>query len=687
MCRQRIRQRDASPVPLLAQVPCEFTSAAADAYTAVQFPRVRAQLIRVFSRLLWGGVLALGIPSVNPAFAIAAVTIPPPCTEAFFDSLSIDALAADVRDSTGAAGYWAGSCATEALSRKGGEAIPALIALMESHEPNAESLAISAVCGKGHRGEAALPYILDRIRRFDYAFARSAYPVLACMQDAARPAIPLLIARSLQTIPIVPAQDGDAAIETLGRLAALDPDTIIPHLFKLLELPIHTGAAAKALEQIGDPARGWASALRARLDSAIKDRLDTQEVAPLIAALARLGNAADNVELFGSLLDGPYGSYAAKALGKIGQEARPAVPLLIRALDTARIKPEDRYSYVAALTSIDPESARVHLALLREATSEEGGLSVMGAASWLSEIEPLPADFAPVLARKIESLDEHDGMRYLLGQALKHTHTDISPGPSAPSHAPIAAASYLARAIESLAKQPHVVTLRDAMTKLQLSPRDYEQNHSFAVLARAGVAGTRKEIASVSVAEVRPGPGYPPSMVPGLTQEIRISLSKGYCLPSESISDYPHYRPPKHDALTIEVIGHRVGQPPFYRFRGHLPNDELAATESEVFLDSNCGSVVQISKSFPPGYWVHKCPFVYGPALVSDRLIPALRHQIGPDFGRYDLNAPKVEEWGPDVKLAFAAPTDSSDSAPKSSLRLGVWVDRCSRLIRSVWVY
>ena len=588
---------------------------------------MRALLIRVFSRLLWGGVLALGIPSANPAFAIAAVTIPPPCNEAFFDSLSIDALAADVRDSTSAAGYWAASCASEALSRKGEEAIPALIPLMESHEPNAESLAISAVCGKGHRGEAALPYILDRIRKFDYTFARSAYPVLACMQDAARPAIPSLIARSLQTIPIVPAQDGDAAIETLGRLAALDPDTIIPHLVKLLELPIHTGAAAKALEQIGDPARGSAAALRIRLDSAIKDRQDTQEVAPLIAALARLGNAADNVELFGSLLDGPYGSYAAKALGEIGQEARPAVPLLIRALDNAAIKPEDRDSYVAALTSIDPESARVQRALLREAE------------------------------------------------------------PSAPSRPPIAAPAYLARAIESLAKQPHAVTLRDAMTALRLSPRDYEQNHSFAVLAPASVAGTRKVIASVNVAEVRPGPGYPPSMVPGLNQDIRVSLLKGYCLPSESISDHPHYRPPKHDRLTIEVLGHRVGPPAFHRFRGHLPNDKFAATESAVFLDSDCGSTVEILKSFAPDYWRFKCPFVYGPALVSDRLIPALRQQIGPDFQRYDLDAPKVEEWGPDVRLAFAAPADSSDSAPKSSLRLGVWVDRCSRLIRSASEY
>jgi hypothetical protein len=628
MCRRRIRQRAASLAPpLLAQVPCEFASADPDDYAAVQFPRVRALLIRVFPRLLWGGVLALGIPSANPAFAIAAITIPPPCNEAFFDSQSIDALAADVRDSTSAAGYWAAGCASEALSRKGEEAIPALILLMESHEPNAESLAVNAVCGKGHRGEAALLYILDRIRRFDYAFAHSAYPVLACMQDAARPAIPLLISRSLQTIPVVPAEDGDAAIETLGRLAALDPDTIIPHLVKLLELPIHTGAAAKALEQIGDPARGSASALRIRLDSAIKDRQDTQEVAPLIAALARLGNAADNVEHFGSLLDGPYGRYAARALGEIRQDARPAVPLLIRALDSARIKLEDRDSYRTALTSIDPESARVQRALLREAE------------------------------------------------------------PSAPSHPPIAAPSYLARAIESLAKQPHAVTLRDAMTALRLSPGDYEQNHSFAVLARTSVAGTRKVIASVNVAEVRPGSGYPPSMVPGLTQDIRVSLSKGYCLPSESISDYPHYRPPKHDRLTIEVLGHRVGPPSFHRFRGHLPNDKFAATESAVFLDSDCGSNVEILKSFAPDYWRLKCPFVYGPALVSDRLIPALRHQIGPDFERYDLDAPKVEEWGPDVRLAFAAPTDSSDSAPKSSLRLGVWVDRCSRLIRSAWEY
>ena len=64
MCRQRIRQRDASPVPLLAQVPCEFASAAADAYTAVSetsdhgYP-IREHLARLLDGdLIWAPAIA-----------------------------------------------------------------------------------------------------------------------------------------------------------------------------------------------------------------------------------------------------------------------------------------------------------------------------------------------------------------------------------------------------------------------------------------------------------------------------------------------------------------------------------------------------------------------------------------------------------------------------------------------------
>jgi hypothetical protein len=499
--------------------------------------------------------------------------------------------------------------------------------LMESPDSEIASLALSAVCGKGHRGGAALAYILNRIRKFDYAFSRLAYPVLACMQDAARPAVPLLVARSLQTIPIVPAQDGDAAIETLGRLGALDPNTIVPHLIKLLALPIHTAAAAKALEQIGEPARYAAPSLRTRLDLAIKDRHDGQEVAALMSAVRRFGSTPENVAYFTSLLDGPYGRYAATALGEIGAPARAAVPLLIGELGAAHIKPEDRFWYLDALTSIEPESDRVHRA--------------------------------------------------------------SEPGPATPSRhppPPVPAPLYVAHAIDSLAKQPHAVTLHDAMSVLELNPRDYERKQSSATLAHPDSSRARKVVASVYVSQVTPKPDYPPVGVSAQVQTVRVTLSNGRCLPIDSISEVPKFRLSKHDRLTIEVVA-RQTTTAYRRFRGHWPNDKFAATESAVFMDAACGSTIEIYKSFAADYWTRKCPFVYDHAFVNNQLIPVLRRQIEPDVDRYNLDAPAVEEWGPDMKLTFAAPLDSTESAPKSSLRLGVWLDRCSGLVRGGWEY
>jgi hypothetical protein len=685
MCRRRIRQRGAS----LCLLVTPRKAAPADSCDSgpAQLSSKRVALLRVLLLLIWSGAGTLGPGFVDAAFGIAAITIPPPCTEALFDAQSIDVLAADVKVGAGGDGYWTASCASEALSRKGEEAIPPLMPLMESSDSEIASLALNAVCGTGHRGGAALAYILNRIRKFDYAFSRLAYPILACMQDAARPAIPLLVARSLQTIPIVPAQDGDAAIETLGRLGALDPNTIVPHLIKLLELPIHTAAAAKALEQIGEPARYAAPSLRTRLDLAIRDRHDGQEVGTLISAVGRVGSTPESVAYIASLLDGPYGRYAAKGLGEIGTPARAAVPLLLGELGTAHIKPEDRFWYLDALTSIEPESDRVHRAFLREAIGDSG--AILYAASSLSEIDPLPADYAPVLARQIEKLDADDGMRVLLGQALQHTHTGTEPGAAAPSHhppPPVPAPLYLAHAIDSLAKQPHAVTLRDAMSALELNPRDYERKQSSATLAQSDSGGARKVVASVYVSQVTPRPEYPPSMVPGQVQTVRVTLSEGRCLPIDFISEVPKFPLPKHAGLTIEVVA-RQTTPAYRRFRGHWPNDKFAATESAVYMDEACGGTIEIYKSFASDYWTRKCPFVYDHAFVNNRLIPVLRRQIEPDVDRYNLDAPAVEEWGPDIKLTFAAPTDSTDSAPKNSLRLGVWLERCSGLVRGGWEY
>ena len=529
--------------------------------------------------------------------------------------------------------HWAANCASEALSRKGEEAVPALISLMESHNANTELLALSAVCGDGHRGEAAVPYILDRIRSADLAFTQVAYHTLACMQEGARPAIPVLLEKSLQSIRGAPAQQGNAAIEALGRLSVLDPETIIPHITKLLDVPVHTSAAADALKQIGNPARESLPAIRRRLDSAIKGREDAP-VASLISSMTVLGNAADNIDYFSYLLDQPVsGPLAAKALGSIGGEATSALPFLIRALNNPRIKSGDRYFYIVALASIAPASASVRRILLREATREDGGLSVMEAASRLSEMGPLPANFAPLLVKKIESLDENDSTAYLLKQALDHTHTGLKPKPSVPPSPPVGVPPHLVRAIVSLAKQSHAVALNDAMIRLGLDPHDYEQEQSrSARLRHPDNTGEVHMVAGIHITGVMPAFAYPPSTTPSMIQGITVDLLKRYCVAADAISEDAS-RP---DPLAIYVLAHRSGGT--FKFKGTLPEDIFAARENTLDLGTNCSNHVEISKSFDSDYWRRKCPFVYDGAIVKNHLIPALQSRIGPDFERYDLS-------------------------------------------------
>ena len=645
--------------------------------TRIRGPAVPRHPVRQF----FGEVgFALIMVWASPSLAITPV-LPPPCTDANFDSQSVDTLAAELRIDAPDAEYWAAKCASEALSRKGEEAVPALISLMESHNANTELLALSAACGDGHRGESAVPYILYRIRSTDLAFAQLAFHTLACMQEGARPAIPLLLEKSLQSIPGAPAQQGNAAIEALGELSALDPDTIIPHITKLLDSPIHTVAAAEALEKIGDPARDSLPNIRRRLDSAIKGR-EAAPVASLISAMTVLGSAADNIEFFISLLGQPVaGPLAAKALGNIGGEATSALPFLVRALNDPRIKSGDRYSYIAALASIAPESTSTRRMLLREATRDDGSLSFMEAASRLSEMDPLPANFAPLLAKRIESLDENDSTAYLLKKALDHTHTGLKPKPFEPPSPPEAAPPQLVQAIVSLAKQAHVVTLNEAMVTLGLNPHDYEQEQTYSArLRHPDNAGDMHMVAGIHITGVMPTFAYPPSTTPLMIQGITVDLLKRYCVAPDAISEPA----PKPDPRAIYVVAHRPGGT--FKFKGTSPEDVFAARENTLDLGTNCSKHVEISKSFDSDYWQRKCPFVYDGAIVKKHLIPALQSRIGSDFERYDLSRPQLKEFGRGIQLVFATPKVQTETS-KDGLALRVTIDRCTREIESAWEF
>ena len=126
--------------------------------------QLRSMILLVASTVLLVSLVAL------PAFAVLPA-LPPPCAITIMDNLSVDSLAANVQAVSNDA-YASGPpiarekhCRARAMRQS-----PALISLMDSKNTAVQFLALSAVCGEGHRGDSAVPYILDRMRRFDPDF-------------------------------------------------------------------------------------------------------------------------------------------------------------------------------------------------------------------------------------------------------------------------------------------------------------------------------------------------------------------------------------------------------------------------------------------------------------------------------------------------------------------------------------
>jgi hypothetical protein len=230
--------------------------------TAVEFRPERAVALTLLVLLgLLHGVCA---HAVIPA-------LPPPCP-ASFDSEPVATLIEQVKkaaDHNPEAGR-AADCASQGLSHKGARVVPALISLMETHQSDVEIDALRAVCGLGPAGAKAVPYIVERIRADDDSwFTDSAYDTLACIGKGAKPAIPLLIDRSLYAEHGA-SGESESAIRTLGFLTRYAPHEILPNLIRLLDQPDHTVAAARALENVGTLVRSAAAEpLRKHLSIAV----------------------------------------------------------------------------------------------------------------------------------------------------------------------------------------------------------------------------------------------------------------------------------------------------------------------------------------------------------------------------------------------------------------------------------
>jgi HEAT repeat protein len=410
--------------------------------------------------LLVGLVCAVGTFGAFASYGVPRMP-PTPCPKGLKDKSS-EYLAHRIR-SLDVNGYdWSlHQCFSKALASKGAEAIPAAISLLNVHNGEVEETALQAICLIGPAATDAVPALIDTIRARNRPFSEE-YSTLACIGEGARAAIPFLIAKSRSTrIGLDGSRESRYALQALGRLGQYEPDTIVPHLIRLLEEPNHIDDAARALATIGPLANSAVQALRRHLATATA--AGTVEAAfPLIAAIGRVPDAAAAVPLLTPLLEVPgLGTASAEALKGMGRDAKPAVPFILRRLEETRETDwpsgRERVVDVEAIAAIDSGSRKVQRRLLIEATANPGTMASTTAILELVKIDPLPADFAPILVAAIEKVNEppelvglESGMYRL---ALKHTHVKLAPRRSTVELRPPLIPVELARRFKAMSDQ------------------------------------------------------------------------------------------------------------------------------------------------------------------------------------------------------------------------------------------
>jgi len=632
---------------------------------------------------------ALGLMVLSPVHATLPAP-PPPCPGSF-DSEPIVQLVEQVKQASGPdwnAGWTAG-CAADSMSRKDARVIPTLLTLLDTHDRTVESLALRAVCGTGHSGATAVPYIERRLRAGGLSFAIGAYPVLVCVGEGAIPAIPLLIEKS-EGVNVSFAAESDRAIETLGQLSSRAPERIIPHLIHLLDERDHAAAAAKALERIGKPARTAQNSLRRNLSAAVQARQD--EIADaLISALGRVGDTRPTVAILISLLDQPgEADAAAVALGKIGPAAKAAVPALINRFNLPNIDVRERADVVSALIAIDAHSVPVLKVVLDELNHADGGIGDYMAAAAVASVKPFPLELAPALVSAIEQRDADDSIRQQLEQVLAHTDPTLKPVMRS-RPVPQDVSPRLADGLWALTVQSSPIKPEDLVKQLRIRLDDFVQegnsiSHSWRRRSgRLGSSNNMDPINSIELGGVwhSPGAGLPDS------QTLDITLDNHSCMSSDGIRARIGSPEQSIPDPNVVVVSSKLGSPDpgTLRFEGDRSADKSKARASSISLGVACSRRIRVAKSFDSGYWNYVCPFAYDQTFATNVIVPALQKQFGPKPGQFAFDTPEIMDMGWQVQLKYTEVTPNPTPADWLASRLQLLVDRCSRGISNMSKY
>lgn len=285
-------------------------------------------------------------------------------------------------------------CAAKDLGARGAAAVPVALRLLLSSNPDSQDHGFGVLAALGPRAHAALPALMDRIRKPTPHLQTSPagpYAAIAAIGARARPAIPLLIVRSRDP------RYRYYAVNALGELGKHEPGRVVPHLVAMVEgregplLSFDTGIVLRALAEIGKGARAALPAVLAALEGA-KMAGNRMEAPAAIDALLAIAEPGESVPVLAALLDDP--ALASEAVsGLAGTPPASALPALLDKLQRSRDDPDLSDRIVMVLAHIGTGSPAVQRQLLVEATQHDN----WRAAAALAETVPLPADFAPAL--------------------------------------------------------------------------------------------------------------------------------------------------------------------------------------------------------------------------------------------------------------------------------------------------
>jgi hypothetical protein len=346
--------------------------------------------------------------AIAPVFALAMPEPVIPCHEALAGT-SKDDYPVLIRETRARHLQY---CAADVLVERGRSAAEFAIALMQQPDRDVAEVGLYMVMRLGPLAESAFPAVLALLRvpqtdvpgqeMFDYTL----FSAVSALGKSAKPAIAHLLAEAAGNGP-----RAHRAIAALGALGQYDRAIVIRHLVRLLRLPERENDAASALRTMGKAARPALPALMARLNAAIAGGGKTEH---LIVAVGAIEDPARSVPLLVRYLGDPnLAEPAATALFWLGAEGAAAVPALLRAIDATDPGAPAMDSLIRALHGVAPASIVVQERLLSEATQRGSE----AALEYLVRIDPLPAQFAPVLRVAIE----REPRRWKLHQALRQS--------------------------------------------------------------------------------------------------------------------------------------------------------------------------------------------------------------------------------------------------------------------------